>query len=99
MSEHIKKYYCLLLVFLFCSAALTVDAAEAADLCGEDERVLLSVTGHDYFSYYVYDEQGNRLGRLPAAGWGSYARLVHRDALFPSDTTVVPCYFTNILNT
>ena len=70
----------LVSVFLLCAPA----AAEEHGLCSEDERVLLPVAGKDIMLYYAYDEQGNCLGRLPVTGWGEYAKLVRRNALFLS---------------
>ena len=80
MSGHIKRLLLIAAVFVFCICT----PAFPAGICAQDERVLLPVPGDDIILYYAYDEEGNRIGRLPAEGWGNYAKLVGADSLFPS---------------
>lgn len=97
MLRLIKRITLLLLSVFMISMPVAADPAPVdgdggqvlvpagpADLCRDDERVLLAVPGYDYELYYVYDEQGNCLGRLPATGMTAHAKIVRKNALFPS---------------
>ncbi|MBQ9063848.1 MAG: hypothetical protein IJ123_00195 [Blautia sp.] len=51
----------------------------------ENKALLLPITGHETISYYVYDEAGNRIGRLPGSGWGIRAKLIGKDTVMLTD--------------
>ena len=52
-----------------------------SQLAAENERVVLPIPGDDVLLYYVYDEQGKRIGRLPTTGYAENAKLVRKDTL------------------
>ncbi|MBQ8306007.1 MAG: hypothetical protein IJX90_07310 [Blautia sp.] len=81
MSGRIKRPLSVLLAVLLLQLPVQ---AEMQKICGEDETVLLAVPGQETTLYYAYDEQGNRLGRLDIVGFGLFAKLVRRTALYPS---------------
>ena len=62
--------------------------ASAAALCPDDYMVLLGTPGHATTLYYAYDDEGNRIGRLPGSGGSEYnyfAKLLKKDSVLYSD--------------
>ena len=80
-----NKRILLLFVLILTGSFFQPVKAETSGICASDERVLLAVPGEEVMMLYAYDENGNRMGRLPQLTWGENAKLVKENALFLSE--------------
>ena len=80
-----KTKYGVALLLLAALMTGTPARAETHGICQEDEQVLLSVPGNEVTLLYAYDDEGNRLGKLPSLSWGFQAKVIRKDTLFSPD--------------